>query len=256
MDSHARAVVAPLVLGCVAVAAWALGAAADGRDRLFPGPGDVARALVALVQHPVVWSYAGQTALGALGGAALGTAVAVPLGIALHRSGTLNDAVSPYLGASQSVPAIALAPLLVLWVGYGLVPVVLLCALMVFFPIVIATVVSLRHVDAGLIDAARLDGATAWQRLWHVELPLAAPQLLSGVRNGVALAVTGAVVGEMVMGGRGLGTLLTVQRDSLDTAGMLATIALLCALASFAYLAVRGLERRALAHASLPTNEK
>ena len=135
----------------------------------------------------------------------------------------------------RAIPAIALAPLLVLWMGYGIAPVIVLCALIVFFPILISAVVGLRHVDADVVDAGRIDGASSWALLTQVELPMALPAVLGGLRNGVTLAVTGAIVGEMVMGGAGLGTFLTIQRESVDTAGMFATIFVLCLIASAAY---------------------
>lgn len=211
---------------------------------MLPGPDAVAARLVDAVRNPTLWGYLGNTVLAALGGSLLGGIVALPLAIAIHRSGWLSAAVSPFLGATQAIPAIAIAPLLVLWVGYGLVPIILLCALLVFFPILVASVVGLRHVDASLVDAARIDGAGSTSLLWHVELPLALPSILAGVRNGFTLSVTGAVVGEMVMGGQGLGTLLTVQLHAVDTVGMFATIILLASLASVVYLLLQAAERR------------
>ena len=130
-------------------------------------------------------------------------------------------------------------------------PIVLLCALLVFFPILVASVVGLRHVDARVVDAARIDGAGSRALLTEVELPLALPSILGGLRNGFTLSVTGAVVGEMVMGGAGLGELLTMQRDSLDTAGMFATILILCAIASLLYSLIYLVERRSRVVSSL-----
>ena len=138
-----------------------------------------------------------------------------------------------------------------IWVGYGLGPIILLCALMVFFPILVSSVVGLRHVDPQVVDAARMDGAGSIALLRHIELPLALPNVLAGLRNGFTLSVTGAVVGEMVMGGSGLGQLLTVQRDSVDTAGMFATIVVLCAMASGLYGLIHLIERRSRTVASL-----
>ncbi|MCH8612135.1 ABC transporter permease subunit [Arsenicicoccus dermatophilus] len=192
----------------------------------------------------MIWPYVGRTLLESAGGCVLGTIVAVPLAVLVHRSGWVGAAVAPYLAASQAIPAIALAPLLVLWVGYGLVPIVVLCSVMVFFPILISTVVGLAAAPAGVIDAARIDGASPGQLLRHVEAPLALPNVLAGLRNGFTLSVTGAVVGEMVMGGEGLGMLLTLQRDAVDTAGMVAVIVLLCAIAGSAYLLLQHVERR------------
>ena len=147
------------------------------------------------------------------------------------------------LGAG-TVALTALAPLLVLWIGYGLVPVIVLCALIVFFPILVAGVVGLRMVPRDVVDAARSDGAGSFALLRHIEAPMALPALLGGFKNGFALSVTGAVVGEMVMGGSGLGTVLTVQRDAVDTTGMFATIAWLCVIAASAYSLITWWERR------------
>ena len=237
--------VAPWLLAAALLAGWQLTVTlARPPEYMLPGPGPVAARLVAMFGVGGIWPYAGTTLLEALGGCALGTAVALPLAILIHRSRWFNAAAAPFLGATQAIPAIALAPLLVLWVGYGLFPIVLLCALLVFFPILVASVVGLRHVDASVVDAARMDGAGGRALLIHVELPLALPSILGGLRNGFTLSVTGAVVGEMVMGGDGLGQLITVQRDALDTTGMFATIIVLCAMASVFYTLIHVVERR------------
>lgn len=247
--------VAPVVLGVVLLTSWLL---ASGYSALpvfvLPSPGAVVAALVKGLggsMWPYIWTTLAETLLGCV----VGAAIALPLAVVIHRSRWVEAAVHPFLGATQAIPAIALAPLLVLWVGYGLTAVTALCSLMVFFPILVATVVGLRHVDSDVVDAARIDGATSWARLWYVELPLSLPSLLAGARNGFALAVTGAVVGEMVMGGHGLGMVLTVQRDALDTAGMFATIIVLCVLASLAYSLILTVERRsAVVNSQLKTD--
>jgi NitT/TauT family transport system permease protein len=247
-----RAVIAPIALGALLLIIWT--AVAGGGTVLLPTPGQVAASLVANLLDPTFWGYVGVTVLEAIGGVVLGVAVALPLAVLIHWSEWVSAAINPFLGATQAIPAIALAPLLVLWIGYGLIPVILLCALIVFFPILISAVVGLRHVDAAVVDAGRMDGATAWQLLVHIELPMALPSILGGLRNGVSLAVTGAIVGEMVMGGNGLGTVLTVQRGNVDTAGMLATIVVLAAIASSAYAVVLYAERNSRIVNSLRPN--
>lgn len=239
-----RGLLAPVMLGALLLAGWA--ATAGPGSVLLPTPGAVASRLVSDLADPVYWSFLAVTLAEAFGGALLGVVVALPLAVAVHRSAWAAAAVNPFLGATQAIPAIALAPLLVLWLDYGLQSVIVLCALIVFFPILISAVVGLRHVDADVKDAGRIDGASSFALLLHVELPMALPSILGGIRNGVTLAVTGAIVGEMVMGGEGLGTVLTVQRESVDTAGMLATIVVLCLIASAAYAAIHFLERRSL----------
>ena len=157
----------------------------------------------------------------------------------------------PFNGVVALDADIAVAPLLAIWVGYGIGPIVLLCALMVFFPILVASVLGLRLVDPLVVDAALMDGAGSFSLLVSIELPLALPSILAGLRNGFALSVTGAVVGEMVMGGQGLGQLLTLQRDSVDTAGMFGTILVLCAMASALYGVISVIERRSATVADL-----
>ncbi|MBI5028180.1 MAG: ABC transporter permease [Actinobacteria bacterium] len=236
-----REMLAPVLLGVVLLGGWA--ALAGGGSLLLPTPGAVAASLASNLSDPAYWGYVWLTLVEAFGGALLGTAVALPLAVLIHRSRWAAAAVNPFLGATQAIPAIALAPLLVLWLGFGLVPVVVLCALIVFFPILISAVVGLRHVDGDVVDAGRIDGASSARLLLYVELPMALPSILGGVRNGVTLAVTGAIVGEMVMGGVGLGTVLTVQRQSSDTAGMFATILVLAVIASAAYALIHLWER-------------
>jgi len=243
LSPQRRRFLAPALLGLVLLVAWA-GSAAVVPPVLLPGPGGVLARLWTDLSTGALWPYLGVTLAEALSGCLLGAVVALPLAVAIHRSVWFSDAVQPFLGATQAIPAIALAPLLVLWVGYGLLPVVLLCALIVFFPILVSAVIGLRMVPRELLDAARLDGAGSAELLRHVEGPLALPSLLGGFKNGFALSVTGAVVGEMVMGGSGLGTVLTVQRDAVDTTGMFATIIWLCLIAALAYSLITWWERR------------
>ncbi|MFT4216346.1 MAG: ABC transporter permease subunit [Micropruina sp.] len=244
MSPQRRRLLAPALLGLVLLGAWWALAAAAASPLLLPGPVGVLTRLVDDALAGTLWPYLAVTFGEAMGGCLVGAVVALPLAVAIHRSAWFSDAVQPFLGATQAIPAIALAPLLVLWVGYGLVPVIALCALIVFFPILVSAVVGLRMVAREVVDAARLDGAGSLALLCHVEAPLALPSLLAGFKNGFALSVTGAVVGEMVMGGNGLGTVLTVQRDAVDTTGMFATIAWLCLIAAGAYSLITWWERR------------
>ena len=148
------------------------------------------------------------------------------------------------MAASQAIPAIAIAPLLVLWVGYGLFPVVLLCAFMVFFPITISILLGLRSINRDVIEAARLDGAGGFKMIIYMELPLATPAILAGLRTGMTLSITGAVVGEMTMGGTGLGMVLASQRDAVNTAGLFATIVVLSVMATTLHGLIHACEKR------------
>lgn len=239
-----RTLTAPLLLGLVLLGLWQLLVDRAGWPAfVLPSPGDVASRLGQDLCGPLLWRALGLTLLEALGGCVVGLLAGIPLAVAIHESRWFSAAVNPFLGATQAIPAIALAPLLVLWIGYGLTAVVLLCALMVFFPILVSALLGLRHVDPEVVDAARMDGAGRGSLLAFIEGPLALPSALSGLRNGFTLSITGAVVGEMVMGGNGMGQLLTVQRDQVDTVGMFSTLFALCTVASAIYSLIRQLER-------------
>lgn len=233
------------VLAVVLLTAWTWGAGRLG-PVLLPTPGAVLQALTELAGTGDLWPAVVATGGVAAQGALLAVVVAVPLAWLIVHSRHASAALEPYLAASQAVPAVAIAPLLVLWFGYGPGTTALLAALLVFFPIVITTALGLRGLDPEVLAAARVDGAGRWQLLRHIETPLALPQFLAGLRAGVALAMTGAVVGEFVIGGQGLGQLLESQRTRNDTAGLFATLVVLTLTSMTAYGIVRLLEQRAL----------
>ncbi|MBX6341514.1 MAG: ABC transporter permease [Thermomicrobiaceae bacterium] len=234
-----------LVVGLAGLLLWDLlvrsGAVASF---LLPPPAEVARALWGAATDGLLWRYARTTVIESLAGFALGSAVALPVGYGIAHSRLLARALEPYLAASQAVPAVALAPLLVLWLGYGLAPVAVLCALIVFFPTVVNTALGIRTLDREVLDAARVDGADRWALLRGFEVPLALPSILAGLRTSLTLSVTGAVVGEFVLGDRGLGGLLTIARGNFDTPLVFATIVTLTLLAAGLYGAARLVERR------------
>lgn len=232
----------PLVLGVIVCAMWAAIAPAVGPG-ILPGPVHVASRLLIEFQGGLL-SYAGITFAVSVLGSLLGLAVALPLGYLIAHFPFAQSAINPYLAASQAIPAVALAPLLVVWLGYGSLPTTILCALMVFFPIAINTTLGFTSLDSDILGAARVDGAGRWKLLVWIEFPLALPAILAGVRNGFVLSVTGAVVGEFVMGGDGLGQLLSVYRDRADTTGMIAVLVALVVGAVALFLAVRFVERK------------
>ncbi|HLS02879.1 MAG TPA: ABC transporter permease [Beutenbergiaceae bacterium] len=231
----------PVVLGIVFLIIWSWISTSVGPVAL-PQPWGVFERLITEVQAGLL-TYAASTFLVSALGSLLGLVVALPLGYLIAHSRLAAVAISPYLAASQAIPAVALAPLLVVWFGYGALPTALLCALMVFFPIAINTTLGFTRVDSDLIGAALVDGADRWQLLTRVELPLALPAILAGIRNGFVLSVTGAVVGEFVMGGNGVGQLLAIYRDRADTTGMIAVLTALILGAVGLFGSVRLIER-------------
>ncbi|MCF2706429.1 ABC transporter permease [Arcanobacterium haemolyticum] len=242
-----KAKVAPaLIFGVVILAAW-WGVTAFGVvDTAFlPRPDDAASRMINGLRDgymaTALWVTFREALLGCLAAAVLG----IPLGYAIAKSRIFALMVQPYLAAAQAVPAVALAPLLTMWIGYGTGSIVVLCTIMVIFPVVINSAAGFRHIDQDVLGAAKLDGASGVTLLRYMELPLAAPGILAGLRTGFTLSVTGAVVGEMIIGGKGLGMLLTSAQGSADVKGMFATIILLAASAMAIYGFIALLERRA-----------
>jgi len=166
----------------------------------------------------------------------LALAIALPLGYGLVKSRLLASTLHPYLAAGQAIPAIVIAPVLIIWLGYGVVPNLLVCMLVVLFPMVMNTILGLQTIDRALTDAARVEGASGWSLLANIEFPLALPSILAGVRTGFTLSITGALVAEFVQGGdQGLGSLLLVAKNQLNTPFMFATLVVLAGLAALYY---------------------
>lgn len=246
MDTTARGRrLLPVAVAAAVLTVWELAARTGAVQPFFlPAPSAIMRRVVTDLAGTRVLGFAAVTLAEALAGALVATAVALPLGYLVARSRTAARIIEPYAAVSQALPAIAVAPLLVLWIGYGFLPIVVLCALMVFFPLMLNTTFGLTHISRDVIEAARLDGAGAGGLLVHIEFPLALPAILTGLRNGLTLSLTGAVVGEFTMGGQGLGMILTMQRDSVDTTGMFATLVILGGGAITLYMLVKALETR------------
>jgi NitT/TauT family transport system permease protein len=154
--------------------------------------------------------------------------------------------LSPYLVASQAVPLVAIAPLLVIWFGPGMFSKVLICALIVFFPVLVNTVVGVRAVPPALHDLMLSLHARRGQILTKLEIPAALPVFLGGLRIGATLSVIGAVVGELVGSDSGLGFLINVGRGQYDTALVFVAVFMLIVMALFLYGLVAWLETRAL----------
>lgn len=244
--TRGRWIPAATAFGLALIVWWAVTASGLIQPLYLPNPLDVVARMVTQAQSGVAWRYLAPTLLAALLGAAIAVAVALPLGVIVTHSRLLAAVVEPVVAISQTVPLVAIAPLLVVWIGYGTVPIAVLCALVAFFPMVTTTVVGFRSLDMRVVENALLDGANSWQRLIHIEGPMAAPSVLAGVRGGFVLAMTGAVVGEMVMGGAGLGTLLTLTREAADTAGMFAVVAWISLSAMVLYGLIHAMERAAV----------
>jgi NitT/TauT family transport system permease protein len=213
---------------------------------LLPSPLLVAERFGEMLVDGSLLRHAGFTLAEVLLGLALGSGLATVTGYVLARSPLLERMLSPYLVASQAVPVVAIAPLLVIWFGPGLFSKVLICALIVFFPVLVNTVVGLRAVPQNLRDLMGALRASQAQILWNLEIPAALPVLLGGLRIGATLSVIGAVVGEFVGSDRGLGFLVNVGRGRYDTAMVFVAIITLILMALMLYGLAVLVEKRLL----------
>lgn len=228
--------------------AWNL-AVGIGRypEFILPRPGAVFGRLLLLATDGTLWRHAGVTAQEALGGFLLGLVFATGIGYPLAKSPLLEKVIAPYLVASQSIPLVALAPLLVLWFGFGLTSKVLAAAIISFFPLLVNVIVGVRSVAPESRELMRSFAASDWDVFAKLEVPAALPLYLGGARVGITMSVIGAVVGEFVGADAGLGYLIAQSRGLFDTVTLFVALATLMGMALAFYASVVWLERLLLA---------
>ncbi|HET7507919.1 MAG TPA: ABC transporter permease, partial [Solirubrobacterales bacterium] len=169
--------------------------------------------------------------------------VGVGFAVAMHRWRTVHDASYPLIVASQTIPIVVIAPILVVWFGYGLPPKIFIIALVCFFPITIAALDGLRSVDPEAVKMMRTLDASRWQRFWRVEAPTALPQLFTGVKIAVVIAPIGAIFAEWAGSSSGLGHLIQSDTANFEVARQFASVAVLSAIA-LALMAITVLAER------------
>ena len=213
---------------------------------ILPSPLSVwTRFLKALSDGSLIY-HTGITLIEIVLGLLAGTIFATVIGYVLAKSPSLERVLSPYLVASQAIPIIAIAPLLVIWLGDGILSKVVICALIVFFPVLVNTIVGVRAVPTPLYDLMNSLHASRSQILWKVEVPASLPVFLGGLRVGATLSVIGAIVGELVDAEEGLGFLLQLGDFQYDTPMVFVAVFMLIALALLLYGIVTLLEKRFL----------
>jgi NitT/TauT family transport system permease protein len=218
--------------------------AGDYPTFILPGPFVVAERFVSAWTSGLIWPHFLTTLGEVLLGLAAGAAAGLVTGVLLARSRLAARMLSPYIVAAQATPILALAPLIALWFGTELGSRVLICALICYFPIAVATMVGIRSVDPRLVELGRSFRATRRQRLLNIEVPSALPQIMGGLRIGVTLAVVGAIVAEWAGGDSGLGVLINLARGSMfDIPLMFAALLTIALLGVALYLIVVGIER-------------
>ena len=217
----------------------------DYPEFILPAPEVVVERGLRAVASGVLWEHTGTTLLEVVLGFTAGATAAVLTGVALGKSVLVERVLSPYIVAAQAVPILALAPLLGIWFGGGLLARVVICALIVFFPIAIATMVGIRSTDPLLDEMLRSLGAGPAQRTRLLEIPSALPVIFGGLRVGVTLAVIGAVVAEWAGASVGLGVLINIANQGLfDTPLMFVALTVLACIGLAFYGVVVLVERR------------
>jgi len=213
---------------------------------ILPSPTSVWTRFIKAVSDGSLPYHTGITLSEIVLGLLVGVLFATVVGYLLAKSRSLEKVLSPYLVASQAIPVVAIAPLLVIWLGDGILSKVIICALIVFFPVLVNTIVGVRAVPTALYDLMGSLHASRSQILWKVEVPASLPVFLGGLRIGATLSVIGAIVGELVGAEEGLGFLLQLGDFQYDTPMVFVAVFMLIALALMLYGVVRLLENRFL----------
>jgi NitT/TauT family transport system permease protein len=234
-----------LVLFAVLLAAWQLAVSVFRvREYILPGPLSVLRATFDF--RIPWWSHIWITGLEIVGAFLLAGVVGVLLGTAIAWSLTIASALVPFLGFVNTLPKVAVAPLFLRWLGYGILPNMLIGALIGFFPVVINTAVGLTQVDAEMLDLGRVFGAPKWKVFVTIRIPNAFPYILSALKITATAAVVGAIVGEFVASQSGLGSVIVVTQTNLNTPVAFAALVWISVIGLVLYGAV-GLAARWLA---------
>jgi NitT/TauT family transport system permease protein len=240
--------IAPLLTLLAVLMAWQ-GVAAAGIYPAFivPAPAEVFTKFRDVLADGTLLKHGWATLQAVLGGLLVGAAAGVGLGVLLAKSRVLEASLSPLIAVFQATPVVAYAPLLVIWFGSGPTSKVVTSALIVFFPVLMNTMIGIQSVPHALRDLMQALEASRWQTFTKLEVPAAMPALAGGLKIAATLSVIGAVVGEFVSANAGLGFLINLARSQYDTPLVITAMLALMAMARLLYGTATWFERRALA---------
>jgi ABC-type nitrate/sulfonate/bicarbonate transport system permease component len=211
---------------------------------VIPAPSRIA---IELYKYwPRLLVNAGYTLSEVLVGFVLAILIAIPLSVLVTYSRVAERAIYPLIVATQSIPKVALAPLLIAWFGYGMLPKVVIVVLLAFFPIVINSVVGLKSSSAEMLYLAQSMGANDWQTFWKFRLPQALPYVFAGLKLATVLSVIGAIVAEFIGADRGLGYLIVMAGSNFDIAKQFAAILVISAIGMIFFAILEWVERLAV----------
>ncbi|HEX7126264.1 MAG TPA: ABC transporter permease [Thermodesulfobacteriota bacterium] len=233
-----------VVVGLALLLVWELLPPAIGLPQLLiPKASLVFGALWTQIGRGLILDALLYTLTEALSGFALGSVAGVVCAALITRSALVERALLPYLVGLQALPKVALAPLLVVWLGFGIGSKIAIATIIAFFPVLINSMIGFSTVDPGKLELMRSLVASEWQIFRIVRFPNALPFIFAGLNVGIVLSITGALVGEFIGAKRGLGTLLLQFNFNLDIAGMFAVLIVLALMGTTLHAAVRTLHR-------------
>ena len=189
---------------------------------MLPSPIHVCQALIE--DFPLLMSHAGTTLLEAFAGLGIGVSLGFVLALLMDRFSFLYKSIYPLLIITQTIPTISIAPLMVLWFGYGMMPKIVLIVIVTFFPVAIGVFDGLKSIDMDIIKLLKSMGANPMQILWHAKLPSIRPHFFAALRISVSYSIVGAVIAEWLGGMMGLGVYMTRVRKSYALDRMFAVI--------------------------------
>jgi NitT/TauT family transport system permease protein len=245
----------PLVTLLISLAVWSYATRPGGLPSyLLPGPLAVGRALWSGLSTGEFWPHVAFTLTSTLVGYATGSLLAVITGAMVAESQLFERFVFPYIVAIQATPKVALAPLILVWFGFGLASKVVLVALICFFPLLVNTISGIRRTDPELIAMARSFSRPTWWIFLHIKLPAAASAIFAGLEIGIVLALIGAIVGEFLASERGVGYLIASATVNMNVAVMFAGVLILAAFGVLSSMVVRRIHRRVVFWEQPPTD--
>lgn len=250
LRSITRAKAPAIAAAVLLAAAWAFASASGLVPRyMLPSPGDVLRAFVS--DAPLLWEHAKVTLQEAFLGLALGVGLGFVFAVVMDAFEVLYRALYPILVLTQTVPTVAIAPLLVLWFGYEMTPKVILIVIVTFFPVTVGLLDGFRAADRDAIGLLRSMGAGKWQIFRYIKCPSAMPQFFSGLRIAAAYSVVGAVISEWLGGFAGLGVYMTRVKKAFAFDKMFAVIFLISIISLLLMALVDLLERKCMPYRHL-----
>ena len=216
----------------------------DIPNYIIPAPSLVALRLIDLFQSGVIWPHLITTGLTIIAGLVIGVISGIVLGALIELVPHFERLVYPYLIAMQTIPKIAIAPLFILWFGYGITSKVVVSALISLFPVLVAVISGMRAAEREQMDMMKVFGASRLDTFLHLRFFAALPTIFAGIEIASVLAVIGAVVGEFVGAQQGLGYLITTLNFNMDVAGVFAALIVLSAIGLILHALVRAAGRR------------